>query len=114
MNASGRIMVLADVTRNCLRLSFAGVVGKSELESYDADVDQALKSLQRGFSLVTDLSDLEEMSLGSVAAIDRTMEKMKEAGVSLDCQFIECAVFFDMNLIIIPHLGDFHDRLFNL
>lgn len=79
----GSIQVLADVSRNCLRLSFVGVVGRTELERYESELQRAIKSMARGFALLTDLTALNEMSLDAVPAIDRTMEKMKAAGVGL-------------------------------
>ena len=83
MEQVGKIDVLADVAANQVRLSFIGCINGAELERYYSDVERALKSLRSGYSLLTDFTDMDRMTIDSAPMIDRTMEMMKSTGVGL-------------------------------
>ena len=83
MEQVGKIDVLADVPANQVRLSFIGCINGSEFKRYLSDVEKALKSLRSGYALLTDFTDLEEMTIDSAPAIKRTMEMMKSTGIGL-------------------------------
>lgn len=83
MEQVGKIDVLADVAANQVRLLFIGCINGAELEKYYSDVERALKSLRSGYSLLTDFTDMKEMTIDSAPMIDRTMEMMKSTGVGL-------------------------------
>jgi len=83
MEQVGKIDVLADVAANQVRLSFIGSINGAELERYYSDVERALKSLRSGYSMLTDFTDMEEMTIDSAPAIQRTMEMMKNTEVGL-------------------------------
>jgi hypothetical protein len=76
-------MISADLDKSqlVLRFTFAQRVGQDEMT---ASLDQVLKLIsqaKRGFTLLTDLSQLESMDLACGPLIDKTMDACCRAGI---------------------------------
>jgi hypothetical protein len=70
-----------DVARKILRMHYRGVVTAKELRAQRDAIRVSLAKLGPGFSLVTDLSDLQEMDIDTVDDITRFMDLCLAAGV---------------------------------
>ena len=73
--------VEADTTRNILRLTFVEVVGRTEARQCREKVEAAVTQLRPEFSVLTDLSGLEEMHYTCAHAIQEIMDICRKKGV---------------------------------
>jgi hypothetical protein len=104
MDIGSRIEVMADVSRNCVKLSFAGMISSSDIERYESEIARALSSLRPGFSLLTDFTELTSMEMGCVPAMERTMDLMRSKGVKLVVRVIpDQAKDIGMNIMSLFH-----------
>ena len=82
MSSHQQVEVVTDVVRNLLNISFFGDIGVSEIQHYENEVADALKAVQRGFTLLTDLTHLQSMDLLCVPTLEKTMDQFRTSGVS--------------------------------
>jgi hypothetical protein len=73
--------VRVDVPRNLIRVHHRGHSTPAAMEACLAQVKAMLPQLQAGFTLLTDLSELESMELDCVTALAGTMDLMRAGGV---------------------------------
>lgn len=71
----------ADAERGILRARFRGVVTSHALQACAQRSAALIAQMQRGFIVITDLSDLEQMELDCVPHITRLMDLFHDAGV---------------------------------
>jgi anti-anti-sigma regulatory factor len=76
------IHVESDKAKNLLHLHFSGTVKPAEAKQSTEDIKAALPNLQRGFTLLTDLSKLESMSPACAPSIEATMDACRKAGIA--------------------------------
>lgn len=70
-----------DATRQLLHVRFRGVVSAAEVAAHLDEARRLVASAGPGFSLLTDLTELEEMSIDSVRDLARMMDFYLEKGV---------------------------------
>ena len=75
--------VKMDPAQNLLLLAFRKYVAPAELASGRAHVAAALETLQPGFRLLTDLSELDSMEYTCAPEIQAVMDMLRKKGVSL-------------------------------
>ena len=76
------VRVTADPLGNLLKFSFFGDIGLTEIQQYEKDVEAALATMPRGYSLLTDLTELKSMQLLCVPFIERTMDHNRSCGIA--------------------------------
>lgn len=76
------IIVKANPPSNLLILKFCGHVGAHAVKRESKGVETALDSLQSGFSLMTDLSDLKSMEYTVAPLISKYMDLFNAKGVA--------------------------------
>ncbi len=64
-----------------MRIAFRAQVGADDLARQVGPIEAALTKLGRGFTLVTDLSDLDAMDLDCVTHVTRIMDLCRNGGV---------------------------------
>jgi hypothetical protein len=82
MNASGRIEITTESSKNLGKLTFVGAIGVPVMHAAESAIVQALPQLSPGFTLVTDLSQLNTMDRGCVPVIAKFMDIFADAGVA--------------------------------
>lgn len=70
-----------DPARRILSTHFRGVVTPADARAYAEHVRDLLATVDPGFSMLTDLTGLEEMDIDSVGDITRVMDLCLAAGV---------------------------------
>ena len=70
-----------DAARNRLIIQYKGRVSPEELTRCNEEVAQHLTKLQSGFSLLTDLTDLDSMDVACVPQIRAMMDRCNKRGV---------------------------------
>jgi hypothetical protein len=73
--------VCVDKDHHLLRLRFAQQVGYEEAKAVSHQVRSLLLQIEPGFSLLTDLSELQSMDLACEPFIDDAMDACNRAGV---------------------------------
>ena len=76
------VLVVADPKGNLLKFTFTGDIGRTEIEHFEQAVDEALATMPRGYSLLTDLTELKSMQLLCVPYIERTMDRNRSCGIA--------------------------------
>lgn len=72
----------ADSERRILRIRFRGVVTAEEMRAAAGENARLIAGMKPGFSVISDLSELERMDLDCVSHITRLMDLFREAGVA--------------------------------
>ena len=107
MSSSSPVAFSADAGTNVFTLAFSGQVGVADLVPVEAEISKAVQGVRPGFSLLTDLSQLESMDPRCVPLIDRTMDLFREHGVKLVVRIIpdphQDIGFNIMSLFHYPH-----------
>ena len=88
MNPTIPVQIIADGSRNVLRIAFTGNVAAADLIQYRATSIVALNALKPDFSLCVDLTDLVKMDLDCVPDIEQNMELLRDHGVKLVVRII--------------------------
>jgi hypothetical protein len=70
-----------ETPRNLLRVHFRGVVTAADVHGHLEDVRRLVAEAGRDFSVLTDLTDLEEMHIDTVRDLARVMDLYLESGV---------------------------------
>jgi anti-anti-sigma regulatory factor len=73
--------VQSDKAKNLLEIHFSGNVTVEEAKESLEKVRAELSRFQQGFTLLTDLSKLENMSPACAPSIEATMDACRKAGV---------------------------------
>jgi hypothetical protein len=76
------VEIVTDESRNVIRILFHGKVTAAAMKDALTDMHEALRRVQPGFTVLTDLSDLETMELDCVESLTRIMENFKTGGVA--------------------------------
>ena len=71
----------SDPGRQLLELDFSGRVTADEARACSARVQELLPQLSPGFTLLTDLSEVEDMDLSCEPIIDKVMDTLNAHGV---------------------------------
>ena len=74
--------VEADKSRKLLEIAFAGEVGAAAAKQCVDRVELLLARVDKGFTLLTDLSELVKMDVSCAQHLARSMELCKKAGVA--------------------------------
>ena len=74
--------VKADKSRNLLEIAFSGEVDAAAAKQCVEQVERLLGGLEKGFTLLNDLSGLENMELDCAPLLADSMELCKKAGVA--------------------------------
>jgi hypothetical protein len=88
MDPNNQVIVVADVSRNVLKLSFTGEIRAIEMSQYEEEIARALPSLRPGFSLLTDFTEMVSMELECIPYLERTMDTFRNSGVKLVVRII--------------------------
>ena len=88
MSSQPRVAFSADTITNVFTLAFSDQVGEAHVAAVENEIRTAVRDLRPGFSLLTDLSQLESMDPLCVPSIDRTMDLFREHGVKLVVRII--------------------------
>ena len=75
------IRVEIDLKKNLLTMRYSGRVGAVDMEKRLGEVEAAVKGMEPGFRLLTDLGGLESMEVGCAPFIDRVMDLCNARGV---------------------------------
>src|ERR1041384_4900274 len=70
-----------DQQKQLLKLHFAERVSLEDIKACGRRIEQLLGELKPGFSLLTDLSDLDEMDVACGPVIDQLMETFNSRGI---------------------------------
>lgn len=74
--------VEADKTKNLLRFTFSQHVTAEETALWRKQLCDVIGTMQRDFTLLTDLSGLDQMDVDCAPDIEWSMEALNEAGVA--------------------------------
>lgn len=74
--------VEVDKERNLLVISYRGRVGRNEVEQCRDEIRRGLPQLERGFQLLADFTELEEMDVSCASVVAEIMDLCNEAGVA--------------------------------
>ena len=75
------VEIATDEGRNVIRIRFHGNVTATAMQGALTDMNEPLRCVQAGFTVLTDLSDLETMELDCVDSLTRMMDNFKASGV---------------------------------
>ena len=70
-----------DKTGQVLRIKFAGDVGEAGARACASEIERLLTGMQPGFTLLTDLSDVDRMDLACEPVIGQLMESLSQHGI---------------------------------
>ena len=88
MNSENRIKVTSDPEKNILKISFAGKITVNDMPFLKERITCELPRLKKGFSLLTDLTDLISMETKCAPFIKKVMELMRDQGIELVVRII--------------------------
>jgi anti-anti-sigma regulatory factor len=74
--------VEVDKGRNLLVIRYRGRVGRDAVEQCSHEIRRALAQLERGFQLLADFTELEEMDVSCASVVAEIMDLCNEAGVA--------------------------------
>ena len=74
--------VLADLDRNLIELRFRGNLSPADMGACLRNISGVLPELRPGFTVVTDLSELESMSLECAPDLTKAMDAFRARGVA--------------------------------
>ncbi len=104
MSSDSRVKILLEGQNNFLRILFSGAVRYDDIAAQIPALAEALKSLQPGFSLVTDLTEVDSMDAGCVPAIKKTMDMLRDRGVQRIVRIIpDTSKDIGMNILSLFH-----------
>jgi anti-anti-sigma regulatory factor len=83
MKPAGNAEFTADVNQNLLKLLFSGAVSRGVLEPASSRLADELQKLKPRFSLLTDFTDMESMSVDCAPVIEKVMDQLRDRGVEL-------------------------------
>ena len=81
MTVKSEIEVSVAENRNLVSIRFLGQVTAEAMKAHLDGVETHLRRVRSGFTVFTDLSELESMELDCVASLTRLMELFKSRGV---------------------------------
>jgi hypothetical protein len=73
--------VESDKAKNFLAISFSGKVGPEEAERSAKEVERHISDVRPGFSLLTDLSGLQEMDVACAPFLRLSMDLFSKHGI---------------------------------
>ena len=88
MNSENRIKVTSDPEKNILKISFAGKITTKDMPYLKEQISKELVHMNKGFSLLTDLTDLISMETKCAPFIKKVMELMRDQGIELVVRII--------------------------
>jgi anti-anti-sigma regulatory factor len=88
MSELNTILATFDAARNLVRLSFLGDIGVEESRRCEAAISDVIAASRPGFSLLTDLSQLNSMDAGCIPYIARLMDLARGRGIALVVRII--------------------------
>jgi anti-anti-sigma regulatory factor len=77
------IHVAADSTRRLLLIRYTGTVSPQQTEQALDDIRSGLATLERGFRLLVDLTDLQTMDVACAPFVEKAMDLCNEKGASM-------------------------------
>lgn len=81
MTAPPVFEIKADSVRNLIRISYHGQVNAAALKALAAQAAVVVRRIRPGFTVLTDLSRLENMTLGCVPHLSKIMDLFKAKGI---------------------------------
>lgn len=78
---TGSVATRFDVTRQILRVQFRGRVTKDAMARHLSEIEELESRLAPGFTLASDLSELDEIESGCLETLIRVMETLRRAEV---------------------------------
>lgn len=78
---TGSVATRFDATRQILRVRFHGRVTRDVMSQHLREIEELEPRLVAGFTLASDLSELEEIEPGCLETLIRVMETLRRAGV---------------------------------
>jgi hypothetical protein len=88
MNKKPECEVKGDVSGNLIRIRHLGHVTATEMRACIREVERLLPEMRAGFTLLTDLSDLDSMELDCAADLGRIMDACKGRGIGAAVRII--------------------------
>lgn len=96
--------VRVEPARNVLRLHYAGRATAAAFAALPDAVRHVLPELRPGFTVLTDLTDLESMQLECARHITRTMDLCRAAGIGMTIRVIpDPAKDIGLNILALTH-----------
>jgi hypothetical protein len=83
--------VKVEKSADLLKIKFSAKVHPKEALECAEQIELLLGELQRGFRMLTDLSELEEMDLGCAPYIERVMDACNRTGIKMVVRIIPYA-----------------------
>jgi hypothetical protein len=104
MTANAGIEITADKVRNLICICFHGRVTAAAMKARVVDVEEFVGGLRLGFTVLTDLSDLEAMEVDCVESLTRMMDVFKIRGVDTVVRVIpDPAKDIGFNILSLTH-----------
>ena len=88
MTAPSVFEIKADSVRNLIHISYLGQVNAAALKALAAQADEVVLQMRPGFTVLTDLSGLDSMTLGCVPHLTRMMDLFKARGIATTIRVI--------------------------
>ncbi len=85
---TGSVATRFDATRQILQVRFRGRVTRDVMARHLAEIEELEPTLRSGFTLASNLSELDEIESGSLEILIRVMETLRRAGVRTVGRFI--------------------------
>ena len=104
MTTNVDIEMVVESGRNVLRMRFHGNVTAAAMKAALAELESRLASVRPGFTVLSDLSDLESMELDCVDSLTRMMEAFKASGIGRVVRIIpDPAKDIGFNILSLTH-----------
>ena len=104
MTAKTNVELTADETRNLLRVRFHGSITAGEMKLALVELKEHVSRRRPGFTVLTDLSDLEAMEVDCVDSLTRMMELFKTGSIGTVVRLIpDPAKDIGFNILSLTH-----------
>jgi len=80
MKSDGRYTVSADVSKNLLNVRLHGNIDPDGMQACVDQIEKELPTLAKGFTILTDLSELNSMDTHCIPAMERMMDLCRKGG----------------------------------
>lgn len=94
-----------DAAKNLATLRYFGHVTAADTQAAAAKIERVLPQLRSGFTVLTDLSELESMDLDCVPSLTKIMDLLRAKGVATVVRVVpDAAKDIGFNILSIIHL----------
>ena len=105
MDTKPKFELQADAAKNLATLRYFGHVTAADTQAAAAKIERVLPQLRSGFTVLTDLSELESMDLDCVPSLTKIMDLLRAKGVATVVRVVpDAAKDIGFNILSIIHL----------